>query len=325
MGGKGGGGGSSGGDTNVVNKPWRESQPFLKNLLADAQSGYDAGVFSTDPFTGNRVAPQSGMTQQALGQFSDIATAGNPISGQAQQGFGDFMSGDIYRDLDAVKQNALGDIMPAAMSRFSGSGMLDSTLAADSAGRAATQAIAPIEYGAWDSAQNRKLSALGMAPSLAANSYLDSQMLSMAGQQQDAFDQRNIDAEMAQYYETQNQEYDELQKASALGMGFGGMGGSQANNTGDSGGGTLETIGGIMQTVGPLIAMAFMSDRKLKTDIRRAGVTAEGYPQYRFRYLWDDAGTERLGVMADEVPPEITTEIGGYKAVDYAQVTLVGG
>jgi hypothetical protein len=68
---------------------------------------------------------------------------------------------EIYRDLDKVKQNALGSAVPAAVSMFSGNGMTDSSAAMDTVGRAATEAVAPIDYGAWQSAQDRRLSAIG--------------------------------------------------------------------------------------------------------------------------------------------------------------------
>ena len=242
--------------TNTIAEPWKASQPLLKDLLGATGTAFGSGQFDISPYGGERIAPQSGMTQQSLGMFGDIAGAGNPITPQAQGAFGDFMNADPYRDLDLLKANALGDIMPAAMSRFSGAGMLDSTLAADAAGRAATQAIAPFEYGAWNQQQNRKLDALGMAPSLAMSSYLDPMMLGQAGLQQDAFSQSLIDAEMAKYYEGANQPYDELQRAASLAMGFGGMGSTSTST--QPGGGLMGVAGGALQTLSPLAMMAMM-------------------------------------------------------------------
>ena len=309
--------------SNTVSEPWSASQDLLKGLIGDTQSLYGQGGMDIAPWPGIRVAPQSAMTQGSLQGFYDTATEGNPITGQAQQAFGDFMGGNQFGGLDQVKQNALGSIMPGAMSRFSGAGMLDSTLAADAAGRAATEAIAPIEYGAWNDAQNRKLSAMGMAPQLAANSYLDDQMLGMAGGQMDQYNQSLLNAAMGSYGDETNRQMDELQRAASLGMGFGGMGGTSTGTAKEGGGGgTMETIGSIAQTVLPLMAMAFISDRRTKTDIVRDGFTAEGYPQYKFRYHWDGPGMVRVGVMADEVPKDITVPGPyGLTMVNYARVT----
>lgn len=321
--GKPGGGGSGSSATTQQAKPWEPSKGFLKTLIGDATGSYNAGMLDSPTYPGVRVAPQSTMTRMGQQGIYDIASQGNPITGQATSAFGDIVGGNnIYRDLDAVKANALGDIMPAAMSRFSGAGMLDSTLAADAAGRAATQAIAPIEYGAWDAAQNRRVNTLGMAPSLAANQYLDATMMGQGGAGLDQFNQNVLNSNIDAWNQEANRPYDTIAKASQLGLGFGGMGGQQ-ESVNSTGSGTMETIGGIMQTVGPIIAMAAMSDRRLKADIERIGETGEGYPKYKFRYLWDQPGTERIGVMAQDVPKELTIDVGGgYLAVDYSRVSL---
>jgi hypothetical protein len=60
-----------------------------------------------------------------------------------------------------------------------------------------------------------------------------------------------------------------------------------------------------------IMAMA-MSDRRLKSNIKRIG-SRGGYPWYSYTMF----GKQAEGVMADEVPEEYTTDIGGYKAVDY--------
>ncbi len=253
------GGGSSKNTTNTVAQPWEASQPLLKQLIDATGVAFERGRFNIRPYRGERIAPQSGMTQQSLEMFGDIAGEGNPFGGPAAGAFGDFMNADPYRDLDLLKENALGDIMPAAMRPFSGAGMLDSTLAADAAGRAATEAIAPYDYGAWNQMQSNKLSALGMAPSLATSSYLDPMMLGQAGGQQDAFNQSLIDADMSKYYERQNRAYDELQRAASLALGFGGMGGTSTSTSTQPGGGALGVAGGAMQTLSPLIALSLMS------------------------------------------------------------------
>jgi hypothetical protein len=45
-----------------------------------------------------------------------------------------------------------------------------------------------------------------------------------------------------------------------------------------------------------------MSDRRLKADIKPLGADEFGLNWYRYRYVWDEPGTERVGVMADEAP-----------------------
>lgn len=307
-------------------EPWSAAQPLLKNLIGDTTRMYQAGGLDIPPWPGARVAPQSNLTQAGLQGYWDIGTGGNPITGPATAAFGDIVGGqNIYNNLGAVREQALAGAMPAALAPFEASGMLDSTFAADAAGRAAAGALAPIEYGAWENAQNRRLSALGMAPQLAANQYLDAQMLGMAGQQQDAYTQNLLNAAMQSYGDAANRGYDELQRAAGLGMGFGGLGStSTAQAKEGQSGSTMGTIGGIMQTVLPIVAMFAMgSDKRLKKDITRVGKTDDGLPLYLYRYKGEsDLAPGRLGLMAQDVEkkkPEAVFEMpDGHKGVNYA-------
>jgi hypothetical protein len=69
--------------------------------------------------------------------------------------------------------------------------------------------------------------------------------------------------------------------------------------------------------------MAF-SDVRLKEDIRPTGDTLGGFPLYRYRYVWDDPGMERVGVMAQEVQPTRPDVVGmhpsGFLMVDYGRL-----
>lgn len=79
-----------------------------------------------------------------------------------------------------------------------------------------------------------------------------------------------------------------------------------------------EMIGSIIQGG----ASAFMmSDRRLKTDIKRVGTTDAGFPVYTYKYKGDN--TTQMGVMAQDVEkvnPEAVAEFGGFKAVNYSLI-----
>ena len=66
------------------------------------------------------------------------------------------------------------------------------------------------------------------------------------------------------------------------------------------------------------ILAAFISDRRYKENITRIGSTPAGYGWYSFNYIGDS--TPQQGVMAQEVPPEWTIDIGGVLHVDYSKV-----
>lgn len=64
--------------------------------------------------------------------------------------------------------------------------------------------------------------------------------------------------------------------------------------------------------------IGLLSDRRLKTDVKRVGQTDEGTPIYTYRYVW--GGPVHMGVMAQDVPEAAFATGGGYLAVDYAEV-----
>ena len=79
--------------------------------------------------------------------------------------------------------------------------------------------------------------------------------------------------------------------------------------------------GGLMQLGGTLGAAAMMSDRRLKTNIKRIGTHILGIGKYSWDYVW---GEHSEGVMADEVmkvmPMAVHYHPSGYKMVDYAML-----
>ena len=114
--------------------------------------------------------------------------------------------------------------------------------------------------------------------------------------------------------------------ALARGQATASMWGNIAGSVGLAGGlGYLDGLGGMFKgnkddaSVGPESADDF-SDIRLKEGIEPIGTRA-GHNWYRFRYVWDDPGTVREGVMAQEVmqtrPDAVVTHPTGFYMVNY--------
>jgi hypothetical protein len=89
-------------------------------------------------------------------------------------------------------------------------------------------------------------------------------------------------------------------------LGFGGGGGGGGDNT------------DILSGAGDVLGSVF-SDRRLKHDVRRVGSTEAGTPLYSYKYLW--GGPTRIGVMADEAPPDaVRRHFSGFAMVDYSRI-----
>jgi len=91
-------------------------------------------------------------------------------------------------------------------------------------------------------------------------------------------------------------------------------------------------IGGITSSIGSMASSGAFSngdttttsDRRLKTDIKRIGVSPSGLNIYSFKYKDDKFGSGVWqGVMADEVPSFAVSEnSNGYSQVDYSLIDV---
>lgn len=71
-------------------------------------------------------------------------------------------------------------------------------------------------------------------------------------------------------------------------------------------------------------ALGFLSDRRIKRDIKRIGTLYDGTPVYSFRYDMPNSHIQ-IGVMAQDVEkknPDAVTEFNGLKMVNYEKVAV---
>lgn len=249
------GGGKNKSTTTTKMEPWGPAQAGLQTAIGAAGDLFKSGGFSADPYQGQRVAGFGQASQQGMDQIMRTAAGGTPGVDAAIGSLTGMMGNDnIYRDLDGVRNNLLGSAIPAATAQFSGSGMTNSSAAYDGVGRAASEALAPFEYDAYNTAQNRALSAAGMMPGLQQAQYLPGQMMSGVGQMQDANKQAQLTSDMQKYYETQGQGNANFQGYLNAMMGLGGLGGAQTGQQQQPGGGSVG--GGILGGLGAYGALA---------------------------------------------------------------------
>ena len=115
------------------------------------------------------------------------------------------------------------------------------------------------------------------------------------------------------------------------GNGTGGSGGGSASSGGTSSGGASSggaSAGGASSggssAGGGTGGGGKWSDRRLKRDIVRLGVSPRGFAIYRFHYVW--GGPVMVGVMAQEValscPEAVLVGPGGYLQVDYDKLDV---
>jgi len=74
-----------------------------------------------------------------------------------------------------------------------------------------------------------------------------------------------------------------------------------------------------MEAVGGMMGGMMMSDRRLKKNIQPIGIS-KGRQFYQYDYLWQNDGTNEIGVMADENPDIAIDGPGGFLMVDYSRI-----
>ena len=89
--------------------------------------------------------------------------------------------------------------------------------------------------------------------------------------------------------------------------------------------GGIGTVVGIASGLsGGAALLPFLSDRRLKKDIKKIGTSIKGYNIYRYKYL--DQSEEYIGAMADEVfkknPEAVYRMDNGYMGVDYSKIDV---
>ncbi len=242
-----------------------------------------------------------------------------------------------------------GEILPVLDAKFGGAGRTGSGAHVDSTMRAITglqqaqsNAAATAAQAAYEGERGRQYAALGMLPTLQQIDYGNIAAQAQAGANTDAYAQRKLDDQNAKYrydHTAQADWYTQMAQR-LLGMYPGGQttgsgstsGGSLPASSGDSGvlssftsalggGGGGGPMSGAM-SMAPL-AMAMLSDRRLKSDVARVGRLNDGQPVYRYRLAGQPQ--TQLGLMAQDVekrdPDAVLTDRFGLKHVDYARAT----
>lgn len=254
------GGGSKNTTTTVSNNdPWGAAQPYLKNNLAAAQNAP-----ATQVYGGQRVAGQSGQTTGGLAALTGVANqnmGGQGLSGQLQ---GVIDSGGY----NSAQQDALNNTRQIANSTFdlnsdpgwaqirdsviSGANLSSSGMGRTGSGTNQTLLQSNIakaganQYSDW---QNRRDAAnsnlfnmgqtgFGNLGTAYTGMQAPGQTLLGVGQQNDAYQQSLLNAQIDQFDEQQNAPWNDISRRQAIYSGAGALGGSstsKATQPGQSG------------------------------------------------------------------------------------------
>ena len=164
---------SSGGGNQTTTQrtePYAPAEPFLQDILGEAQNIYRSGI-GRQFFPGSTVVPFATQTQSALdlGQAAALEQAGpSQLMNLAGSTISDFASGAGQNQyLDQIRSGITSDVMGNIATQFGGMGRTGtSPQAQQAAARGITQAYAPIAANLSQQERSRQLAAAGQLPSL---------------------------------------------------------------------------------------------------------------------------------------------------------------
>lgn len=248
-------GGSSGASTTSGPPSW--AVPYFQNYLNRAQT------LSNQPYQqygGQTLAGMTPYQQQGLSMTAQRAQNGSPINQAAGQELTNTLTGGYLNSgnpyMDALVDKSQGDVirgyqqsvipqldMIAARSgSFGNTGVDQQSLNAQrqlvsQLGDISTQ----IRGGAYENERNRMQGAVGMAPTIANQDYVDANSLLNAGAYQQQQSQAQLDDARARFEEQRN---GPLQQLGILGQSLGNANYGQTSKTDPGKGGTSGMISG---------------------------------------------------------------------------------
>lgn len=167
---------------------------------------------------------------------------------------------------------------------------------------------------------NERLGLIGGAGAIRDAQFGDFDKLGQVGQQFEEQEGKELQGNIDRFNFEQNAPWAALQDY--MSMVTGNYGSTSTSRTSSSGNPLNTILGGVMTA-------ASLSDRRLKTDIRLIGKTADGIPLMSFRYIFAARKKFNLpegiqiGVIAQDIAqthPDCVHEKDGYLAVDYGKL-----
>lgn len=203
-------GGGGGGTTTTVQKsdPWSGQQPYLQQVMSQAQNLYNNQAGWPQYYPSSTVAGFNPQETGAIGKLGEIGANGTSAvnsAGDALTRFnkGEFLSsGNPYfqQMADSIKAN----VMPGLQSQFSQGNAMNSPAAAYATASGVGSALAPIAYQNYNDQLKNMINSAALSPEQ-QQAQIDAQKVSLAaGQTQQQQTQQELSDQVNRY--TYNQQ-----------------------------------------------------------------------------------------------------------------------
>lgn len=227
-----GGGGSGGGGTSttVQNIP-DELKPLASQYTTSA---IDLSQKPYESYSGQRYESLNPTQYASLNMTANRALNGSETVNNAESNLNQIIDGSRNPYLDAAVDSSLNQVQGRVNSQFGGNNY-GSTAHQETLARTLGEQANNMYAGAYDADQNRRLAAIGQAPTFGNQAYTDASRLMSAGQTIQDQAQQQKDFDYLQWQERQNLPYKNLAAMSGV---FGSnLGGSSTTTSDQSSGG----------------------------------------------------------------------------------------
>jgi len=289
------------------------SNPYLDQMVQNANSSL-VKDFNTNIAPGIdsqfAKAGRSGSGAFASVRNTAESTLADAMAKNASDIYGQNYANERQNQLDASK--SIGGLYDSnAQNAISATGLLGNLSQGQQDSR--NSAASSLMSGQQGQA-GLQLQGAGMAGDQRANDYYDANQLAQVGQQQDAYKDLQLQADIDRYNYNQNK--DITNATNFVNVLNGGGYNSQTTTKPVYSNGLSTAIGGI----GAAISLAgLLCDRRVKKNIKRCGSMINGTALYEFTYIGDDSNQIFIGPMAQDVEvtrPEAVFEIDGIKRIN---------
>ena len=222
----------SGGSDNVTTTNFPDwAVPYAQEFLGRSQQVADLPY---TPYTGQTVSQLNPYQTGAFDAIAQRAYQGSPVNDAASSELTKTLSGGYLNNnpyLDDTVRRAQGDVMTGFAPIEARSGSFGNSGVQQSIGRALGDVSSQIRGNDYAAERGRMTSAIGMAPTIANQDYVDAEQLLRAGQGYQTQNQLNLDDTYRRFQEAQNYPKEQLGTlGKALGLNYGSTSQVPGNN-----------------------------------------------------------------------------------------------
>lgn len=310
--------------TSTNTSPWAGQQPYLSQQYTSAQNLYnnpsDYPQFYPGASTGSEVAPLNATENTAITDAGNTAAGNNALS-TAGNALSYYNNGNMLSAQNPYFQNMAQTVaaqeQPALTQSFNAGNDMNNPGAAFAVSQGLNNAIGNLAYQNYNTQSTNQLTAASDSSQNNLSQTYANQNALAAGQAGQTTAQNVINNAVSGYNYNQQLPYQMLDQYITQ---TSGNPGSSSTSSQPYYSNTAQNVAGLGLDAAAMFAM--FSDRRVKENIVRVAVLANGLGVYLFNYIW--SGKQQLGVMADEVekllPHAVTTGMFGFKMVNYAEI-----